>query len=206
MLIFGTRGVTYRSQRGVFTCPTCGPGTEYAHKRVRRFFSLYFIPVVPLDLLGEYVECSGCSDTYRLDVLDFDPEQGRAEFEAEFHAAVRRVMIQMMVADGVIDDAEIVTIATVYQGLTERSLEEAAIREEAERLQRDPQSVEDFVSGVRGRLNDHGKELVIRAALAVASADGTFSEDERVLLMRIGDAMEMTRAHLMGVLHTEAQA
>ena len=51
MIIFGTRGITYRMAAGRFACPSCGPGTGFTHRRVRRFFTLYFIPVIPLDQL-----------------------------------------------------------------------------------------------------------------------------------------------------------
>ena len=55
-IIFGTRGVTSKKDRGQFQCPQCGSGCEYVHKSVRRFFTLYFIPVIPLDHLGEIAE------------------------------------------------------------------------------------------------------------------------------------------------------
>ena len=63
-----------------------------------------------------------------------------------------------------------------------------------------------YVSSVRDRLNDRGKEAVIHAALQVASADGELSDEERILLLQIGEAMDMTQAHLMGVMATAADA
>ncbi len=50
MIIFGTRGITYSKGNGEFFCPTCADKKPYKHKRVRRFFDLYFVPIVPLDL------------------------------------------------------------------------------------------------------------------------------------------------------------
>lgn len=206
MVIFGTRGVTYRHKAGAFYCPNCGPEQDFKHKRVRRFFTLYFIPVLPLDLLGEYVECARCRGTYHKDVLTFDPSAADAEFEAEFHGAIRRVMIKMMMADGVIDDEEITTITAIYAKLADKQLTETAIRDEAVELEGDDQSLKDYVASVRGNLNDNGKELVIRAALSVAAADGEIADEERLLLLEIGEAMEMSKAHVMGVLQVAAEA
>lgn len=68
-IIFGTRGVTYTKARGSFQCPQCRTLAPYRHRRIRRFFTLYFIPVIPLDLLGEYVECDQCRGTYKMEIL-----------------------------------------------------------------------------------------------------------------------------------------
>jgi hypothetical protein len=114
MIIFGTKGVTYSAGDGAFYCPACRDNTAFKHKRVRRFFTLYFIPLIPLDLHGEYIECGHCKGSYRMEVLKFDPEAGAAEFEAEFHRAIKRVMIEMMLADGDVDEEEVAVIKDVY--------------------------------------------------------------------------------------------
>ena len=48
MIIFGTRGVKSTLSQGQFDCPQCGSNRAYKHKKVTRFFTLYFIPVIPL--------------------------------------------------------------------------------------------------------------------------------------------------------------
>ncbi|MEO0606056.1 MAG: TerB family tellurite resistance protein [Myxococcota bacterium] len=206
MIIFGTRGVTYRHNKGRFYCPECGPDMDFKHKHVRRFFTLYFIPVLPLDLLGEYVECVNCHSTFRKDVLEFDPRAAGVAFEAEFHVAIRKVMIKMMLADGQIDDAEVTSVGEIYTQLTDKPLSEAAIRDEAVTLETDGQTVEDYVRSVRGQLNDQGKELVLRAALAIAAADDEIADEEAELLVRVGRAMDMTAAHVRGVLAAGGEA
>src|SRR5690242_11887298 len=120
LIIFGTRGVTTTAGKGEFHCPGCGATRRYEHKRVRRFFTLYFLPIIPLDLLGEYVECQECKDTYKPAVLTETPGAGKQAFEAEFHAAVKRVMVLMMMADGRVDEEEIETIRLVFGKLAKR--------------------------------------------------------------------------------------
>jgi hypothetical protein len=41
----------------------------YTHKAVRNWFTLYFVPVIPMGRRGEYVECSSCGGTYGVEVL-----------------------------------------------------------------------------------------------------------------------------------------
>lgn len=69
LIIFGHRSVTGSMGTGSFDCPRCLTTRPYEHKRVRRFFTLYFIPLIPLQTLGEFVECAGCQGTYKMEVL-----------------------------------------------------------------------------------------------------------------------------------------
>ena len=56
-----------------------------------------------------------------------------------------------------------------------------------------------------GRSSTIGKEPAIRVALSVASPRAAL-DDERLLLLQIGEAMEMSEAHLMGVMAAAADA
>jgi len=206
MIIFGTRGVTYSKGKGEFHCPQCGSHSPYDHKRVRRFFTLYFIPLIPLDQLGEYVECQRCRNTWNLEVLSYDPEAGAAEFQAEYHHAVKQVMIGLMLADGHMDDEEVGRITDIYERLTGSGISAAQVRSEAEQTDPDPERVIARMKEMAPRLNDHGKEMVIRAAFLVAAADGEFQEEEMRFIGSIGEAMEMTPAHVNGVLQSMQEA
>ena len=200
LIIFGTRGVTYSAGTGQFHCPGCDQKRAYDHKRVRRFFTLYFIPIIPLDVIGEYVECQHCRDTYKPDVLSYDPSAGRKQFEAEFHAAVKRVMVMMMMADGKIDDEEVETIRQVFGKLSSREVTKAEVDAEVDAVKRDGNNLRHYLASVSGNLNDPGKELVVKAAFFVAAADGKITEEESALLAELASALEMTAAHFKGVV------
>lgn len=204
-LIFGTRGVTSLTDRGEFTCPHCRGRRSYVRKQVRRFFTLFFIPLVPLDLVGEYVECSGCSGTYKPEVLSLGTPEHDERVMAEFQVAVRDVMIGMMWADGQATDDEVSTIARIYSQLTGSTITSEAIRTQARRRlvgNSDPVAIARRQAPM---LNPQGKELVIQAAWMVAVADGTLTKDEEKLLTDLGSALEMSRAHLRGVLMSMAE-
>ncbi len=200
MIIFGTRGVTYSAGSGDFHCPECRSTLQYSHKRVRRFFTLYFIPLIPLDLHGEYIECQRCRGTYRLDVLDLDPQADAADFEAEFHHAVKRVMVQMMLADGVIDEEEVKAIRRIYGQLTGNEMSDDDVRSEIAQVERERQDIAATLATCAGVLNDDGKEMVVKAAFLVAAADGVFQDEEKVMLADIGHALSMSNAHVNGVI------
>ena len=205
MIIFGTRGVTYSAGNGDFYCPTCHDQQPYKHKRVRRFFTLYFVPLIPLNVQGEYIECGQCQGSYRLEVLDFDPEAGAAEFEAEFHRAIKRVMVEMMLADGVVDAEEVAVIKDIYKQLAGTEISEDDVRAEIVEAETRTGDVTAALAEMAGNLNDSGKEMVVKAAFMVAAADGEFQEEEKKLIGSIGESLEMSPAHMNGVISSMMQ-
>src|SRR5438270_2232294 len=69
LIIFGMR-VFYRTiGQGTFRCRRCGGDRQYRHRAGRRWFTLFFIPVIPLNSVGEHVQCTSCRTRYVTDVL-----------------------------------------------------------------------------------------------------------------------------------------
>jgi hypothetical protein len=169
MIVFGNRGLTYKEGEGDFFCPICREHRDFKHQRVRRFFTLYFIPCIPLDLIGECLECQACEGTFDLAVRDYDPREEQRRFEAQFHKAI-----------------------------TSQPLDTADLREEC--ASATPRDIAEVVGNYAATLNEHGKEMVLKAALQVAASDGDFANEERALAMAIAKAMEMSNAHAQGVI------
>lgn len=200
MIIFGTRGITTTPEKGDFHCPSCNSAEKYKLKRVRRFFTLYFIPLIPLDKLGEYVECTTCNDTYKPTVLSYDPVANAQAIEAEYHAAIKKVMIHVLLADGVIDDAEVKTAMDIYYKVSGKKIFLTSFREEIKSVENSNEDLSALLENLQGCLNDGGKERVITSALYVALADGKFQQEEKDLINKIGNDLGMTPAHVQGVI------
>lgn len=199
MIIFGWRSVTSTAGKGDFFCPTCG-NTAYELKRVRNFFTLYFIPLIPLNKLGEYVECGQCKNTYNEQILQWDPEGDAQKFEAEFHIAVKRVMMKICLADGVVEQSEVDAIANIFETMTGKDIDPGDIAAEIETMKGDNQPIEEYVAGLRGSLNETGKERVLASAVHIAIADGHFDDDERAQIKQLGAALDMSNAHVNGII------
>jgi len=200
MIIFGTRGITTTPENGNFHCPTCNCAQHYRLRRVRRVFTLYFIPLIPLDKLGEYVECDACKDTYKPEVLSYDPNAGAMVIEAEYHTAIKKVMLHVLLADGVVDESEVETAQSIYQRVTGSQVDKEQLRAEIDEVRKSEEALSGCLRSLQGALNDSGKEMVIKAAFYVAMADGEFQEDEQRLVLQIGSDLGMTSAHVQGVV------
>ena len=69
LLIFGLRVYFRTIGQGMFHCQRCGGDRRYRERTGRRWFHLFFIPLIPLVSVGEHVRCGTCRTTYHVDVL-----------------------------------------------------------------------------------------------------------------------------------------
>jgi len=78
MIIWGSTGKEKSVGAGRFFCPRCMAQAGYRHVRVSRYFTLYFIPLFPMETLGEYVQCNACSGQFKTEVLRISPDEIKA--------------------------------------------------------------------------------------------------------------------------------
>lgn len=200
MIIWGSKGITGTTARGNFNCPVCVSPQLFEQKRVRRFLTLYFIPVFPTSTLGEYVECAQCQGTFDPDIRSYDPSQQTLQAEALFMTAVKSIMIHICIADGEVDRDEIGQIQAIYEQLTGTQISDTDLIEEVHATQQGSNSLFELLERIVGQLNDHAKETAITAAYMIAAADGHVDDSEIELIRQVGQALGMTAAHLNGVI------
>ena len=200
MIIFGWTSLRHVKEKGAFYCPQCAAHQDYKLRAPRRWFTLYFIPVIPLDEHGRYVECNACKQTFVENVRDYDPVKQHEAFLSEVEKAARHAMLKMALADGHADEAELVEIAVHYKSITGKDVTLEELKAQLGSAAADQRSVAEYLATAAGMLNDRGKELVMRALLAVALADDNFDQSERDLAIECGKALMMSRAHVLGLL------
>ena len=109
-------------------------------------------------------------------------------------------MVLMMLADGEIDEAEINLMQDIYRKLAEVELTVDDTKEIISEVRGDKLTIQRCLEGFSYRLNDHGKELVIKAAFMIATADGSLERRERKMLSEIGKTLEVSSAHFNGII------
>ena len=200
MIIWGSKPITGSTGAGQFNCPVCAQQHSYQQKRVRRFFTLYFIPLFPTSTLGQFVECSTCKGTFEPSVLTYDPGVEAQKVEALLMTAIKQMMIHVCLADGSIDPEEVAQIQKIYHELTGAQLAEADLLEEINLIANSANTLYGMIDHLNGQLNDHGKETAIRSAYMIAAADGNVDHNEMELIQRIAHRMGMSPTHLTGIL------
>lgn len=200
MLIWGTKPVTKSIGTGSFYCPQCGSEQHYKQKQVQKHGHLYFIPLVGMGDPIEYVECSGCRETFKSEVLNYNPRASEEAFRSEYDTALRRLMVLTMMADGVIEDSEIETIQEIYQGVTGREYARDHVMAEIEAAEAEGHGPAMFAQAIGPYLNANGKELIIKAIVSVGAADGNLDDSEFTLLLEVAGALDISKAHFEGIL------
>lgn len=69
MIIYGYKHREIQLGTGQFHCFSCQVQRPYRHKKIVRYFTLFFIPFFPLGTISEYVECQVCGRTYAPGIL-----------------------------------------------------------------------------------------------------------------------------------------
>ena len=108
MIILGTKAKTTTIKTGMFLCPQCRTERRYALKRAKKYFSLYFIPIIPMGDLGEFVECRTCGGTFKPVVLQMNRAEPQSIIARYLNTIKRRIdqghpleyMIRDLTADG----------------------------------------------------------------------------------------------------------
>jgi len=192
MIIFGTQPRSSLTSMGEFHCPSCDTKRRFKRVRVRRMFSLFFVPIFPVTDASEYVECEACGDTFNPAILRQQADEDREKFEAEYRRAIRRVIVQMMLADGTLMDEAEPFIQSTYSDLCGVQLPRGAIAATIAEVSTDGVCLFDSLKALASTLNEQGKESVMKAAFAIATSDLRVAASEIDLMREIGAGLQMT--------------
>jgi hypothetical protein len=200
LIIFGLR-VFYRTiAQGTFHCRRCGGDRQYRHRAGRRWFTLFFIPVIPLNSVGEHVQCTTCRTRYVVDVLQLPTTaQMQAALPAGMRAAVsamlrsgdpsspvsRQRAIEAVIGSGVPDYGEATLTADLMQPF---------------------EAIRPALNQVGTQLTIQAREWYLAEVIRIALAEGPLSETERQAALAIGADLGMTQAQVIGVVAMTEQS
>ena len=183
---------------GVFYCPREGGDRAYEHKSSRRWFTLFFVPVIPLNELGDFVECTSCRSTFYPSVL---AERTTGQIQDITTIAIRHVAVAMLLADGAVDPRERGAALTVVQRFASTPYSEADLEADLSTLS--AADLTDHLEELGSILSPDGRENVLTSAVYLAGSDGHVDPDEMEIARRIGRALTMSSAHIEGTVQQE---
>jgi hypothetical protein len=199
-IVWGFRARFKRGEPVVFFCPKEGGDRQGHHGVARKWFTLFWIPLIPLKVLDEYVECDTCHTRFSQGVLQRPTTANLSEVLTN---AVR-VLTAMIVRGGdqssdAMRAAAVTDIAVVTPGYTDETLisDMAAV---------DPNQAEQYVHPLAEGLETAGKERFLADLCRVALAGGTITDDQRRLIESTGRAIGLTPAHVSGIVSTVVSA
>lgn len=194
MLIWGLRVRLKILEQGEFFCPTCGGDRHYARKQMRRWFTLFFIPLIPLKVLGEVIECETCHGRFDEQVLHLPTSASLGAMTANAF----RVLAAVLVRSGDRSDPALRREAVRCVVAAGSAYDEATLDSDMNVV--DPAQVPAYLSPLAPGLAMPGRERLVADATRIARAGGSINDAQRAVLNEVGRALELSPAHVAGVV------
>lgn len=200
LLIFGLAVFFRTVGDGDFHCPNCGGDRPYRRRVARRWFTLFFIPVIPLNRVGEVIECRACRGRFDLAVLRTPTAR---QMEAVLPEAMRRAAIIVLAAGDPGDARARARAVEAVRGYGATGFDEELLQVALDEAAGDP---DDAIARAGAQLTAEAREWFLAQAVRIALADGALGDGERQALHLVANRLGLTPAHAFGVIATTEEA
>lgn len=201
MIFIGTMDWASTRLKGMFACPTCGTTESFRLRASRPFLTIYFIPLIPIGGLQEYVQCSRCKNSFETDVLatrmlsssvnqGIHPEPREVPFEDD----LLKVIALMMVEDGHVTEDEISVARRLYENITSQNVSREELGRMCSHVRLQRLTTQSFLSTAAPRRSHEEKLLMAQAMFGVAGAEGEISAGRLQSLTKAQQLLELEPA------------
>ncbi len=205
MLIIGSTQLTFTKGTGTFHCPHCDQGRSYRHRHKREFLTVYFIPLIPLQSVGQFVECSTCRQTFEPQVAELTAEEVRSSQRHAINEMIRRALVVIVAADDQVTDNELAAVRDFAQQSDLPDVTSEQILHEAEAIQQSNMDLLQYIHHVAEELSDEDKDRLVLHGFLAATADGQLSAERQTLLTDLPDAIGVPEWRFREVISSAAE-
>jgi hypothetical protein len=192
LLIFGLTVRARPMEAGRFHCPNEGGDRTYTLREMRRCFTVFFVPVLPLKELGNVVECDSCHAQYDEVTLRMPTS---ATMEHKIEVAARSLLGAVAASDSQAEPGAVRELET-FLGTPAYCASDLVAHS---RIQTEAQRSE-AMTAAGSLLDPAGRESLLMAAARAAVIDGRIGDAQREVIIDCGLALGMTIAHVEGVM------
>jgi len=200
LIIFGLR-VFYRTfAQGTFHCRRCGGDRPYRHRAGRRWFTLFFIPLIPLNSVGEHVQCTTCRTRYVTEVLS---QPTTAQMQAALPVGMRAAVSAMLRSGDPSSPVSRQRAIEAVIGSGVPGYNETMLNAD---LMQSFEAIRPALNQVGAQLTSQAREWYLADVIRIGMADGPLTETERHAALAIGADLGMTQAQVIGVVAMTEQS
>jgi len=189
-MIFGTKARKQNisadnTLKGV--CPNCSNG-NLVHKKYKRWFMLFFVPIIPLEEIDRFYECDNCSSAYNENIkqlLESDNselQKSQKESKKTYARALVAVMTHMAVVDGDYAEQEEEEIRLTISEFAEMQEELLELHAQVKKYKNQGNFVFQLLQKARKELSSEVLMKILAQAGRVLLADGNIEKEEEDLL------------------------
>ena len=197
LLIFGLRVYFRTIGQGMFHCQRCGGDRRYRERAGRRWFHLFFIPLIPLVSVGGHVMCGTCRTAYHVGVLALPTA---AQMQAALPAGLRAAATAMLRAG---EAGSLAARRRAIEAIRRGGLpgyDDAALDGDLASPAGQDEDLTDSLNRLALQLAVHAREWFLADVVRIGLADGPLSEQERQAARQIAGNLGMTVAQAHGVI------
>ena len=196
ILIWGLRARAKALSTGEFFCSHCGTDRAYVLQQMRRWFTLFFVPLFPVGKpLGEQVRCSTCGTRFAPEALNTPTS---ATFSENLRGAMRIAAVSMLAAGDRTNDAARSAAVDAARRSGAENYDETWLANDIDAL--DPSNLGEYLAPLANGLNTQGKETFIEQVARIGTADGPITPAETHVLESLGASLGISAAHLRGIM------
>lgn len=200
ILVWGWRVRHKTLDSGTFFSPATGQDGPYSLVEARRWFTLFWIPLIPLKVLGTYVRCDVTEQLYDEAIL---ANPTNADLVVHLTAAAREVVAAVASADGTPSPKQR-AVAVEVVGAYAEGYDKDTLRADIARV---PEvDLPARLAFISGSLTEQGRERLLIGAAQVLAARAGSTEAGRQVLDEVGAALGMSAAHVRGVVATASES
>jgi hypothetical protein len=188
---------------GTLHCQRCGGDRVYQRCTGRRWFQVLNIPVIPLEHVGEHVQCRSCRTRYRTEVLTLPTT---AEMQVALPAATLAAVTMMLRAGDPASAAARGRAIDVVRAAGLAGYDDAALTADLATASEPGLDLPAPLGSLARQLIKPATEWFLADAVRVGLADGPLSERERDTARAIASHLGMTFAQAAGVISLTEQS
>jgi zinc-ribbon family len=200
LILFGWRVFYHSIGQGTFHCRHCGGDRKYRLRAGRKWFTLLFIPVLPLVRVADHVQCQQCRTRYVTDVLR---QPTTAQMLAALPAGMRAAASAMLRSGDAGSQAARQRAIGMIIGAGADGYDEAALDQD---LEQPPEYLRAALRQVGTQLTIQAREWYLADVIRIGMADGALTDSERAAAQAIGLDLGMTQAQVVGVVAMTEQS
>lgn len=194
IIIWGLRVIYRVIAQGVFFCRKCGGDRGYRHRAGRRFVTLFFLPIIPLNKTGEHVQCTTCKTRYVTEVL-------RLPTAAQMQQALpegMRALVAVMLRAG--DPGSAAARRRAVDAVTAAGAESYHDEALDADLAQPAAAGRPKIAALRDQLQVAAREWYLAELIRIGMADGPLSGAERAAAEYLATELGLTQAQAVGVI------
>jgi hypothetical protein len=193
-IIWGLRVIYRTIAQGVFFCRKCGGDRDFRLRVGRRFVTVFFIPLIPLNKTAEHVQCTRCKTRYVTEVLRLPTA---ARMQKALPAGMRALVTVMLRAGDPASPAARRRAIDAVTGAGAQGYDDAALDAD---LAGGTQDSGRAIAALGGQLQVHAKEWYLADVIRIAMADGPLTGAERAAVEHLAGELGLTQAQTIGVI------